>query len=319
MKENYVTFKIHRYDPEKDAVPYYQDYQLVLEPGITLLNCLNQIKWEQDQTLAYRYSCGSAICGSCAMRINGHATLICKTQATDCIKNGVIKIDPIGNMEVLRDLVVDQEPFWDSLSKISPWLKPNGDVPEQERLQTEDEFELIDSSTTCILCGACYSDCNILEVNDQFLGPATLAKAHRFVFDSRDADSENRLKSLSEENGVWDCTHCGECSTRCPTEAKPLHRIEEIRVKAMKEGHHGNAGARHVLGFRETVRRTGLLDENYIPVRSVGFFNLPGLLSIAPVGIRMILRGKNPPIIPHSIDKVSDVKRIFARFEEFNK
>ena len=314
-----VTFKIFRYDPEKDGAPRYQDYEIELEPGITLLNCLNKIKWEQDQTLAYRYSCGSAICGSCAMKINGHANLVCNTQASDYVKDGVIQIDPIGNMTVIRDLVVDLEPFWASLAKIEPFLKPAGDAPEEERLQTEDEFDLIDPSTTCILCGACYSDCNVMEVDKNFLGPATLAKAHRFIFDSRDAKTDERLSDISEANGLWDCTHCGECSTRCPTEAKPLHRIEEIRTKAMINGHHGNAGARHVLGFRETVGKRGVLDENYLPVRSVGFFNIPGLLSIIPVGLRMLMRGKAPPIIPHSIDKVDDVKKIFARFEEFNK
>lgn len=318
MAGDTVTFRIFRYDPDKDAIGRYQEYPLALEPGITLLNCLNQIKWEQDATLSYRYSCGSAICGSCAMRINGHATLVCKTQAADCIRDGVIQVDPIGNATVLRDLVVDLEPFWASLGRVKPYLFPEGAPPEEERLQTADQFSEIDPSTTCILCGACYSDCNVLEVDKRFLGPATLAKAHRFIFDSRDIKTDDRLTAISEENGVWDCTHCGECSTRCPTETKPLARIEEIRTKAMERGHHGNAGARHVLGFRETVGKRGLLDENWLPVRSVGLFNLPGLLSIMPVGIRMFMRGKNPPIFPHGIDsdKVGEVRKIFARFDE---
>jgi Fe-S oxidoreductase len=244
MESSKVTIRVQRFDPEKDDRPRDQDYELELPPGITILQTLNKIRAEQDPTLAYRFSCGSAICGSCAMKVNGHARLACKTQA---------------------------------------------------------------------------SDCNVLGVDDTFLGPASLAKAHRFIFDSRDANTDQRMREISEKTGVWECTHCGECVTRCPTESKPLERIEEIRVKAMAEGYHGNAGARHVLGFRESVGKRGMLNENWLLLRSVGFFNIPGLLSLVPAGLRMLLRGKTPPIIPHSIDKVDEVKKIFARFEELRK
>jgi succinate dehydrogenase / fumarate reductase iron-sulfur subunit len=228
-------------------------------------------------------------------------------------------VSPIGNLKPVRDLVVDLEPFWGSVGQVKPYLVPEeGQIPELERTQSHQEFLRIDPSTTCILCASCYSDCNVLGVDGQFVGPAALAKAHRFIFDSRDATTSERLQEISKKTGVWDCTHCGECSTRCPTETKPLERIEEIRTKAMTEGPCRNAGARHVLGFRETVGKRGRLDENYLPVRSVGF-NPIGLLSIMPVGLRMLIRRKNPPIIPHSIEKVDEVKRIFARFEELRK
>jgi succinate dehydrogenase / fumarate reductase iron-sulfur subunit len=226
----------------------------------------------------------------------------------------------MGNLKILRDLVVDMDPFLDSLGKAKPYLvAADGAAPDYERKQTPDEFLQIDPSTTCILCAACYSDCNVLAVDENFFGPATLAKAHRFIFDSRDVETADRMRAISEQTGVWDCTHCGECSTRCPTETKPLERIEEIRTKAMADGFHGNAGARHALGFRETVGKRGILDENYLPARSMGFTNLPGLLSLVPVGLRMIMRGKNPPLIPHKIDKVDEVKKTFARFEELRK
>lgn len=312
-----IKFRIKRFDPEHDAVPTFKEYDLDVEPGLTILNCINRIKWEQDQTLAYRYSCGSAICGSCAMKINGHATLVCKTQASDHVRNGVIEVTPLGNAKVLRDLVIDLEPFWASLAKIRPYLIPDsGDAPDMERDQTPEDFLKIDPSTTCILCAACFSDCNIREVDERFLGPATLAKAHRFIFDSRDGATRERLEHIVEENGVWDCTHCGECTTRCPTETKPLARIEEIRTKVMRHKMFNTAGARHLLGFRETVGKRGLLDENYVPLRSVGFFNIPGLFSIMPVGLRMLMRGKAPSMIPHSIDNPGEIKKIFARIEE---
>ena len=255
------------------------------------------------------------------MKVNGHAKLSCKTQASECIKDGVMHVAPLGNSRVLRDLVVDLEPFWRSVGRVKPYLVPGAQevAPELERQQTPDQFLHIDPSTTCILCAACFSDCNVLEVDENFLGPASLAKAHRFIFDSRDAATAERMREISEKTGVWDCTHCGECSTRCPTETKPLERIEEIRVKAMASGLHRNAGARHVLGFRESVAKWGVLDENYLPLRSVGFLNIPGILSIMPVGLRMLMRGKNPPLRPHAIDNVDEIKKTFARFEELRK
>jgi succinate dehydrogenase / fumarate reductase iron-sulfur subunit len=315
-----VTMRIQRFDPAVDKEPHDQDFEIELPAGITILKALNKVRAEKDPTLALRYSCGSAICGSCALKVNGHARLACKTQVSDCTIDGVLRVGPIGNLKILRDLVVDMDPFLDSLSKVKPYLEAgNGSVPELERTQRPEEFLQIDPSTTCILCAACYSDCNVLAVDENFFGPATLAKAHRFIFDSRDVDTSDRMRAVSMKTGVWDCTHCGECSTRCPTETKPLERIEEIRTKAMADGFHGNAGARHALGFRETVGKRGLLDENYLPARSMGFTNLPGLLSLVPIGLRMLMRGKNPPLIPHSIDKVDEVKKTFARFEELRK
>ena len=320
MAGSKVTFRIQRFDPSVDREPRDQDFEIELPSGITILKALNKIRAEQDPTLALRQSCGSAICGSCALKVNGHARLACKTQVSDCVTNGVLRVGPMGNLKVLRDLVVDMEPFLASLGRVKPYLVAGGGAePEYERNQTPDEFLKIDPSTTCILCAACYSDCNVLEVDERFLGPASLAKAHRFIFDSRDVATPDRIREISQRTGVWDCTHCGECSTRCPTETKPLERIEEIRTKAMADGIHGNAGARHALGFRETVGKRGLLDENYLPARSMGFLNLPGLLSLVPIGLRMILRGKNPPLIPHSIEKADEVVRTFARFEELRK
>jgi len=319
MATQKVTFRIQRFDPEKDKKPKIQSYEVELEPGATLLHTLNRIRAEQDPTLVYRYSCGSAICGSCALRVNGHATLICKKQVSECVKDGTITLEPIGNAGVVRDLAADMEPFFDALARVKPYLQNGGEVAlDKERTQSPGDFAKIDGATTCILCGACFSDCNVRAVDPTFVGPAALAKAHRFIFDSRDGAGPARLRGISEPSGVWDCTHCGECSTRCPTDTDPLKRIEEIRGKAIAEGHTRNAGARHALGFRETVGRTGRLDENYLPVRSVGF-NLRGLFSIMPVGLRMFLRRQNPPLRSHKIEKLDEVKKVFSRFEELRK
>lgn len=321
-----VKFLISRYDSKIDTQPRLQEYLLDIPQGATLLDCINLIKWTMDGSLAYRMSCRSAICGSCAMKINGHAGLACKTQAADMVIDGTVTIEPLGNFTVIKDLIVDLEPFWRSLERIDPWLKPDESVQyEKERLQSHEQYKFIEDASTCILCASCYSDCNTLEVDNKFLGPATLAKAQRFIEDSRDADTAARLEYVNLLYGVWDCTHCAECSTRCPTDAKPLARIGELKSAVMRNKIHTNSGARHVLGFRESVGGFkgrgggGLLNENYLPVRSMGFFNLGGLMSLIPVGVRMFIRRKNPPMIPHIIDKISEVRKIFRKFDDYLK
>ncbi|MBI5184000.1 MAG: succinate dehydrogenase iron-sulfur subunit [Nitrospinae bacterium] len=307
-----MIFSIWRFNPEKDTSPYFQDYKLKKIPqGTTLLDCMNLIKWTQDGTLTYRMSCRSAICGSCAIKVNGHAILACKTQVSNVIKDGKVKIEPLGNMEIIKDLVVDLGPFWERIEKIRPWLMPDeSERYEKERYQSIDDFRKIDESSTCIMCGCCYSDCSSLDVDKVFLGPTALAKGQRFIDDSRDKERLNRIRELSDKGGIWDCTHCGECSERCPTEARPLERITSMRRTALALGIINNIGARHVKGFVDSIAHSGRLNENILPIRSMGIFNIPGLMSLIPIGIRMIMRRKNPSIIHRSIDEVEDIRRI---------
>ncbi len=312
-----TTFKVKRYDPQTDEEARFQEFELEVPQGATLLDCVNLIKWTLDGTLSYRMSCRSAICGSCAMKVNGHARLTCKTQAADVVKNNTVVLEPLGNMKVIKDLVVDLEPFWEKVEKITPWLINSDPVsPDEERLQSPEDFHKIDAASTCIMCAACYSDCSTTEVDKKYLGPNALAKAQRFVCDTRDKKQKERMTELSKGTGIWDCTHCGECSERCPTDAKPLARITEMREVALNTGHLDNNGARHAKAFVESIGKSGRLNENELPVKSVGMFNLPGLMEITPVGIRMVLKGKNPPIIHHSIEKMPEVKKIFKDFEE---
>jgi len=312
-----ATFRIKRFNPEKQPEPYYEDFQLDIPEGATLLDCMNQIKWTLDGSFTYRMSCRSAICGSCAVKANGHALLACQRQAEHIINNDeTIVLEPLGNMKPVKDLVVDFNPFWDKINKVKPYLEPKQAPPEKERHQSQEDFWRIDDSSTCIMCGACYSDCNVLEVDDNFLGPAALAKAQRFIGDSRDSQTLERVKAISEPGGIWDCTHCGECVERCPKPARPFDRIKEVMTVALEQGVHNNNGARHALSFFNSVKRSGNLNESRIPVESMGFFNIPGLLSLLPVGIRMFLKGKIPPIIHHSIEEVDDVKRIFKELDQ---
>jgi succinate dehydrogenase / fumarate reductase iron-sulfur subunit len=262
-------------------------------------------------------SCRSAICGSCAVKANGHAILACQKQASHLVKdNDTITLEPLGNMKPIKDLAVDFKPFWDKINQVSPYLQPEKKVPEKETKQLPEQFKLIDDASTCIMCGACYSDCNVLEVDDNFLGPAALAKAQRFVQDSRDEKTLERVKKLSMPGGIWDCTHCGECVERCPKPAEPFDRIKEIMTVALEQGVTSNNGARHALSFTKSVKSSGSLNENIIPVESQGFFNFKGLFDLLPVGLRMLFKGKNPPIFHKSIDEVEDIKRIYKELGE---
>ena len=313
-----TKFRVKRYNPEKQAEPYYEEFDYDIPEGATLLDCLNHIKWNMDGTLTYRMSCRSAICGSCGMKGNGHALLACQKQAAHLLKDGsdTITIEPLGNMPVIKDLVTDFQQFWDKIEQVKPYLQNKEKPPELERPQSPHQFKKIDDATTCIMCGACYSDCNVLEVDKNFLGPAALAKAQRFVGDSRDQDTRDRIKELSKPGGMWDCTHCGECVERCPKPAEPFYRIKELMAVGLKEGVTNNVGARHALSFVKSVKHSGRLNENKIPVESMGYFNIKGLLDLVPIGLRMLLKMKIPPIIHKPVDDVKDVQRIFEELGE---
>lgn len=309
-------FRIKRYNPEKQAESYYEEFEYDIPEGATLLDCLNHIKWNVDGTLTYRMSCRSAICGSCGMKGNGHALLACQKQAAHLLRDDTITIEPLGNMPVIKDLATDFQQFWEKVDQVKPYLQNKEKPPELEREQSPHQFKMIDDATTCIMCGACYSDCNVLEVDKNFLGPAALAKAQRFVGDSRDQATRERIKELSKPGGMWDCTHCGECVERCPKPAEPFYRIKELMAVGLQEGVTNNVGARHALSFVKSVKHSGRLNENKIPVESMGYFNIKGLLDLVPIGLRMLLKMKIPPIIHKPIDDVKDVRRIFEELGE---
>jgi succinate dehydrogenase / fumarate reductase iron-sulfur subunit len=208
-----VQFNIVR--QTQDSTPRIQSYSLEVEPGTTILECLNQIKWEQDGSLAFRKNCRNTICGSCSMRINGRPALACKENVGNEIKRleaitalsnapttktiPEIAIAPMGNFPVIKDLVVDMSRFWDKLEAVEPYVSTQArSIPEREFLQSPEEREKLDQNGNCILCGACYSDCNALEVNPDFVGPHALAKAQRMVGDSRDANTETRLEAYTK-------------------------------------------------------------------------------------------------------------------------
>ncbi|MFQ5860612.1 MAG: succinate dehydrogenase iron-sulfur subunit [Dehalococcoidia bacterium] len=313
-----ATIKVQRFNPEAEkSQPYWQEYQLEIEDYATVLDALIKTREEVDGTLALRCSCRSAICGSCAMRINGHAALACKTKLATMAQDGqTVTVEPMGNQPLIKDLVVELAPFWNKVRAVEPWLQPQGPEPEGEYLASNEAMLDLAGVMNCIMCGACVSDCTVLEVDPNFLGPAALAKAYRFVGDPRDSQDQERLKALNEYTGIWDCTRCFECVQVCPKGVAPMERIMALRDKAMEAGYTKSYGARHAEAFAEIVEHSGRLDELRIPIKTFGMLNVPKMLNLMPTGLRALARGKMPPIIHKPIPGAEKVRRIFKKVEE---
>ncbi|MDX2100729.1 MAG: succinate dehydrogenase/fumarate reductase iron-sulfur subunit [Leptolyngbyaceae cyanobacterium bins.59] len=286
---------------------WVETYLLDVEPGNTILDCLNRIKWEQDGTLAFRKNCRNTICGSCAMRINGRSALACKENVgselarTQSAGKEIpeITIAPMGNMPVIRDLVVDMASFWDNLKAVDPYVSTRArQVPEREFLQTPEERHQLNQMGNCILCGACYSECNAREVNPDFVGPHALAKAYRMVADSRDTQTEDRLEQYNQgTQGVWGCTRCLYCNAVCPMEVAPMDQIGKIKGEILeRKDAQASRSIRHRKILIELVKQGGWIDERLFGIQVVGnsFRDLGGLVSLGPLGLRMLIRGKMP-------------------------
>lgn len=258
-----VNLRVKRFDPEQPGAHNgYSTYSFEMREDATILESLLYVRDYLDSSLALRCSCRSAICGSCAMRINGRARLACKTKTIDMGPNGEeITIEPMGNMPVVKDLVVDMESFWAKIRQITPYLQPISAKPEREYLVSNEAMMDLAGTMNCILCGACVSDCTVLEVDKNFIAPAALAKAYRFVEDPRDAARVERLQALSQYGGVWDCTRCNMCVEVCPKDVAPMNRILRLRQAAIAAGHTEVLGARHAAEFEETRKKSSVFAE----------------------------------------------------------
>lgn len=301
-----VCFKIIR--QTQNTSPMIQTYTLDVEEGNTILDCLNRIKWEQDGTLAFRKNCRNTICGSCGMRINGRSALACKENVGSELakrhthnESGIpeITVAPMGNMPVIKDLVVDMRSFWDNLEAVDPYVSTGARVvPEREFLQSPEERSRLNQNGNCILCGACYSECNAREVNSDFVGPHALAKAQRMVADSRDAKTENRLEEYNKgTQGVWGCTRCYMCNAVCPMEVAPMEQISKIKQEILdRKDNQASRQIRHRKVLIDLVKDGGWIDERKFGLQVVGnsFRDIQGLISLGPLGLRMLVRGKFP-------------------------
>ena len=314
-----VSLSVKRFDPDAHSpAPYHQEYRLELEESATVLDGLIKVREEIDGTLALRCSCRSAICGSCAMRVNGQAALACKTKVADAApaSGAPILVEPAGNAEVVKDLVVDFQPFWDKVRAVQPWLQPEGPQPQEEYVVPDRSMLHLAGVMSCIMCGACVSDCTVLEVDESFLGPAALAKAYRFVADPRDDADLSRLGELNEHGGIWDCTRCMACVEVCPKDVAPMDRIMALRDKAMQAGYTSTYGARHAEAFTRSVEHSGRVDELRLPIQTFGIFNVKQQLKLVPTAVRALMARKMPPLFHRSNPGHDSVKRIFERSSE---
>jgi len=228
------TFKILRYDAnEPEKRPFFSSYNVRLIPGLTVLTVLMRIRDEMDGTLAFRSSCRAATCGSCAMIINGSPGLACRTQIA-AFHSTTIVLEPLPNLEIIKDLVVDMTPFWTVYERIKPYLVRRGPEPEKEILQSEDDRKRIDQFVNCILCACCYGACEVLRREPDYIGPAALAKLQRFMLDSRDQRPEAFLETVDNGHGVWACDTLFRCIDACPKEVRPTDGIVGLRKRLVK-------------------------------------------------------------------------------------
>lgn len=238
-KEYTVNLRIRRYNPEKDSEPWWGEYTLEgVSPTDSVLDLLHRVKWTIDGTLALRRSCAHGVCGSDNMRINGHNYLACKMLVARLAngKNPVnIQVEPMLGLPVLKDLIVDMEPFFEHYRSVLPYFVNDSPPPEdgRERLQSPEDRAKFDDTTKCILCAACTSACPSFWADDRYVGPAAIVQAHRFIYDSRDEAYEERLRIMSEQFGVWKCRTIFNCTTACPREIEVTKAIAEVKMSIM--------------------------------------------------------------------------------------
>jgi succinate dehydrogenase iron-sulfur subunit len=354
------TIKVRRYQPESGEGAYWQEFTVDLDPDLSVLDGLLQVRDREDGSLVVRCSCRAAICGSCGMKVNGRSTLGCKTQIAEAHEQAnrrdpaggdrtapgsgaeqaarPILVEPMGNMPVVKDLVTDMEStHWTKIRRVTPWLLPGEDPPEREYVVPPESMIDITQSMACIQCGACVSSCLSMEADPEFIGPAALAKAYRFVGDPRDAEARERLYDLAQDpHGIYDCTHCFSCLDACPKDVAPMDQIMRLRRLA---GHDHeiddvNNGRRHELAFSKIIERKGTLDEALLQQESYAP-GIKGKLVPSPAGIKALvqslptaLRGIRtgkmrslPKLIPGVHPKLPGdaqdrVKRVYAHAEE---
>ncbi len=224
-----VTIKILRYNPEVSEEAKWESYQVSAEPTDRVLDALHKVKWDLDGSLTFRRSCAHGVCGSDAMRINGKNRLACKTLIKDVNPSKPITVEPIKGLPVLKDLVVDMEPFFDAYRSVMPFLVTTGNEPTRERLQSQADRDRFDDSTKCILCAACTTSCPVYWTDGQYFGPQAIVGAHRFIFDSRDEGTDQRLEILNDKEGVWRCRTTFNCTEACPRGIEVTKAIQEVK------------------------------------------------------------------------------------------
>jgi succinate dehydrogenase / fumarate reductase iron-sulfur subunit len=334
------ALKIRRYDPESGEAAYWADYDVELPPERSVLDGILQVKDREDASIAIRCSCRAAICGSCGVRINGKSALACNTrigEAAEGARDGAITVEPMGNMPVIKDLVTDMEAVhWKKIRRVVPWLLPGEAPPDgQEYIVPPESMLDVTQTMACIQCGVCVSACLSLEVDPDFIGPAALAKAYRFVGDPRDGEDHGRLTDLAEDpHGIYDCTHCFACIEVCPKDVAPMNQIMRLRRRATNDFDikDSNNGYGHEKAFVNIIERWGTLHEAQLLPRSFGDGSLvkgqlrpSGARQLAeslPTAARGLRSGKVTPrkaLLHPKLPDQNQVRRIIHEIESHDE
>jgi succinate dehydrogenase / fumarate reductase iron-sulfur subunit len=334
------TLRIRRYDPQSGDAAYWEEHSVEMEPTKSVLDAILQVKDDEDGSIGIRCSCQQAICGSCGVRMNGKPGLACNTHLREAAERGhgtawnpdedgerreLISVEPMGNMPVIRDLIVDMDAVhWKKIERVTPWLVNKEPIPEREYIVPHEAMVDVTQTMACIQCGACVSDCLSMEVDPGFIGPAALAKAYRFVGDPRDAQPLERLNDLSQDpQGIYDCTHCFNCIDACPKGVAPMSQIMRLRRRAGDDYdiEDRNNGYRHEHAFVKNIRRNGLLQEADLLADSYGGkFHpraVPELLSGLPTVVTAMSRGKMTPktAFTHPHKASPEVRKLFDEID----
>ena len=302
-----VRLKIWRFDAQTGEKEL-RDYEVDAPEWACLLDVLDLIKDKVDGSLAYRKSCRMMICGSCGMRMDGRAVLACKERMKPIVDRGHVPvISAMGNLPIVKDLVVDMDPFWGKVKAVKPWLDPGYDeVAEKERVISQQQMNVIHKESLCIMCGCCVSECNSMESDPDFLGPAALAKGFRFVGDPRDHADVERLNKLNEEHGIWDCTRCYFCNERCPKGVDPRDAIAKLGAESIRVGIDRDMGAKHARWFVHSAKTTGWLRETELVPKTQGVVSA---MKETKFALNLFKHGK-VPLVPHVAKGVQEARAL---------
>jgi succinate dehydrogenase iron-sulfur subunit len=305
-----VALKIWRVDPESGERKL-ERYEVEAPAWVTLLDVLDIVKDRVDGSLAYRKSCRMMICGSCGMRMDGAAVLACKTRMYDIAKSGHVPvISAMGNLPIVKDLVVDMQPFWDKFNAMKPWLEPGYEEPPdgKEYRVSQERMNVIQKESLCINCGCCVSECNAMEADPAFFGPQALAKGFRFVGDARDQSTVERLEDYNDQHGIWECTRCYFCNQRCPKGVDPRDSIAKLGAESVKAGIDRDMGVKHAKWFIKSTETTGWLREMELVPKTQGVVSAVKQMKFA---IGLFRHGKVPlPFPPHVAEKVDEARAL---------
>jgi succinate dehydrogenase / fumarate reductase iron-sulfur subunit len=316
-----ITIKAFRFNAETDYLPAYKTYEMEVGKDELILDLLNRIKWEHDGSFSYRRSCRHGICGACGIKVNGKPVLSCKQNAQELIElfGDELVFEPQSTKRAVKDMIIDKSDFWEKHNAVKPYVVADVDPhPTEETRMSQTKVEQFLDADYCIQCGGCHYACPVIEVNEDYLGPAALTAAYRFTVDQRDEAGRERLELTAQlGQGVWDCVKCNECVEACPKEVNPFEKITKLHNLQFSEGvAKRNVATKHAEGFVRSIKKYGYLDEQDIVLYSEGL----GVVKHISEAIKMVKAGKVHPFdimkkkMPRS-EKLEEIRAIIDKVQ----